>query len=88
MPRVCADGRQETLPADPEFSIIVGGGDGVGGLLVIVKMVAPAVAGDSFREIHLERPAGNVERVDSIVGEFASSVEPMPMPIVGNEVVL
>ena len=76
------------VPAHADFAKVVGCVGGVGRFLIVIEMVAPAgVAGDD-RHIDPEGPAGNVEGMDAVVGEFTATVKPVPMPVVVNEIIL
>ena len=70
------------VPAHSDFPKIVGRVSGVGCFLVVVEMVASTGVAGEDGQIDSECPAGDVERVHSIVGEFAAAVEPVPMPVV------
>ena len=75
------------VPGDASFTEIVCGDGGVGRLLVVIEMVAIPFAGNAGGMRDAEAPAGDVERVDAVVAEFAVAPMPMPMPVVMDEVV-
>src|SRR3954452_18825658 len=75
------------VPHRPFVPKVKRGDPGVWRLLIIVEMVAPASERHARRKIRAEPPAGDIERMNAIVAEFAVAPVPAPMPVVVHEIV-
>tara|TARA_B100000900_G_C19978496_1_gene472792 strand:- start:88 stop:375 length:288 start_codon:yes stop_codon:yes gene_type:complete len=75
------------IPRGTNVSKIELSGSRIRGFLIIVEVIASSLITHSSWEIDSKAPPGKVESMDSIVDQFSSSVRPVPMPIVVDEVV-
>ena len=71
-----------TLPTDPDVTVVIVCGNGVRRFLIVVKMVAAAVASDTLGEVDIHCPARDIKGMNAVVCEFATTIEPMPVPVV------
>src|SRR5207302_3097939 len=76
------------LPSDGLVAEIETGHIDVGCFLIVLKMVAAAATGDAAGRVHSQTPAGEVQRVDAVVAEFARAPMPEPVPVVVQNVVV
>src|SRR5262249_38321127 len=54
----------------------------VGCLLIIVENILTASRADRARGVQIEGPARHVQRVDTVVAQFAGAPMPEPVPVV------
>ena len=63
------------------------GDTGIRGFLVVVEMVSTAEEADLRGIVDTQSPAGDVQRVDAVVGEFTAAPMPSPVPVVMHKIV-
>ena len=75
------------VPHRSLFTKVKYGRAGVGRFLIVIEMISATVEGEAGWIIDTETPAGDVQGVNAIVGEFAAAPVPAPMPVVRKEVI-
>ena len=76
------------VPAHANLTKIVSCISGIRRLLIIIKVVTPANTAGMIRRIHPQCPASNIKSMNSIISKFTTTIRPVPMPVVVDQIIL
>ena len=76
------------IPGNTHFAIIKHPIGGIGSLLIIIKVMARTIHRYPLGIIHRQTPTGYIQKVRSIVLNFATAVMPMPVPVIMHQIIL